>query len=69
MKKVSGYIGARPLGDFAFEFDVQEDMTDDQIREEIKKKYECYINFETEDGYELVTEIITKYEKKPKDEE
>lgn len=64
MKKVSGYINARPLGEFDFEFYVPENMSDEQIEEEIKKKYECYIHFETEDGYEEITETITRYEKK-----
>ena len=64
MKKVSGYINARPLGEFNFEFYVPEDMTDEQIRKKIKDKYECYIHFETEDGYEEITETVTRYEKK-----
>jgi len=64
MKKVSGYINARPLGEFNFEFYVPENMTDEQIMKEIKDKYECYIHFETEDGYEEITETVTRYEKK-----
>ena len=64
MKKVSGYIYVRPLGEFNFEFYVPEDMTHEQIRKEIKHKYECYIDFETEDGYEEITETVTRYEKK-----
>ena len=64
MKKVSGYISARPLGNFDFEFYVPEDMTRAQIREEIKRKYECYIDFDTENGYEEVTETVTSYKKK-----
>ena len=64
MKKVSGYINARPLGEFKFEFYVPENMTDEQIMKEIKDKYECYIYFETEDGYEEITETVTRYEKK-----
>ena len=64
MKKVSGYINARPLGVFDFEFYVPEDMTHEQIREEIKDKHECYIYFETEDGYEEITETVTRYVKK-----
>ena len=64
MKKVSGYINVRPLGEFNFEFYVPEDMTCEQIAEKIKNKYECYIHFETEDGYEEITETVTRYEKK-----
>lgn len=64
MKKVTGYISVRPLGDFDFEFFVPEDMTDDQIEKEIKHKYECSIGFDTEDGYEEITETVTRYEKK-----
>ena len=64
MKRVTGSINARPLGEFDFEFFASEDMTDDEIYKEIKHKYECYISFDTEDGYEEVTETITRYEKK-----
>ncbi len=64
MKRVSGFICASPLGEFNFEFYVPENMTDEQIREEIKDKYECYIHFETEDGYEEITETVTRYEKR-----
>ncbi len=64
MKKVSGYINARPLGEFKFEFYVPEDMTDEQIEEKIKDEHECYISFKTEDGYEEITETVTRYEKK-----
>lgn len=64
MKKVSGSIYARPLVEFNFEFYVPEDMTYEQIKEEIKDKYECYIEYNTEDGYEEIRETVTRYEKK-----
>lgn len=63
MKRVTGSIGVRPLGDFDFDFFVPDNMSDEQIRESIKKKYECYIYFDTEDGYEEVTETVTRYKK------
>ena len=75
MKRVRAYAYGRPFGGHNFEFFVPEDITDGQIRKEIKKRYKCYtsfgtddrallISFETEDGYEEVTETITRYEKK-----
>lgn len=64
MKKVSGYVHARPIGEFNFEFYVPEDTTHEQIRDVIKHRYECYITFETEDGYEEITGTVTRYEKK-----
>ena len=66
LKKVTGVIVARPFDDecdYTFEFFVPEDMTDEQIGEVIKHKYDSYISFETEDGYEEVTETVTRYEK------
>lgn len=64
MKKVSGCIHVRPLGEFNFEFYVPEDMPNEQIRAKIKREHECYIAFETEDGYEEITETVTRYKKK-----
>lgn len=63
MKRVTGSINVRPLGEYNFDFFVPDDMTDEQIRESIKKENECYISFETEDGYEEVTETVTRYKK------
>jgi len=63
MEKVTGYINARPLGEYHFEFYVPEDMTEKEIYEKIKNEYECYIHFNTEGGYKEITETITRYEK------
>lgn len=72
MKRVRAYVYGRPFGGYNFEFFVPEDMTDDQIRKEIKKRCTythtedgpLLMSFDTEDGYEEVTETITRYEKK-----
>lgn len=70
MKRVRAYVYGRPFGGYNFEFFVPKDTTDDQIRKEIKKRYPytedepLLISFDTEDGYEEVTETVTRYVKK-----
>ena len=72
MKRVRAYVYGISFGGYNLEFFVPEDITDDQIRKEIKKRYPytetedgpLLISFDTEDGYEEVTETVTRYEKK-----
>lgn len=58
MKRVSGFVNARPIGSFDFEFFVPEDTSDKEIEDMIKDKYELYISFDTEDGYEEATKKV-----------
>ena len=58
MKRVSGYVSARPIGSFDFEFFVPEDMSDKEIEDMIKDRYELYLSFHTEDGYEEATKKV-----------
>ena len=37
MKKVSGYVSARPLGCYDFEFFVDDNTTDEEIKQNVDK--------------------------------
>ena len=65
MKKVSGYINVRALGTYNFEFYVNNDTTDKEIERLVNDACDYYINYDIEEGYELVTEV--KYKKKEDD--
>ncbi len=62
MKKVSGYISARPLGCYDFEFFVDDNATDEEIKKEIDDMIELHQHYDVEGGYEEYTE--TKYRKR-----
>nr|DAH17017.1 MAG TPA: Saposin-like type B, region 1 [Caudoviricetes sp.] len=62
MKKVTGYIDIRALGCYDFEFYVEDDATDEEIKEQVDKVCNYYIDYEVEEGYEAYTE--TCYRKK-----
>lgn len=60
MKKVSGCIDVRALGCYDFEFYVEDDMTDDEIKKKVDDVCDYYIHYDVEDGYEAVQEIVYK---------
>ena len=62
MKKVSGYISARPLGSYNFEFYVEDSATDREIREKVDEICEFSMDYEVEEGY--VAKQKTVYRKK-----
>ena len=62
MKKVSGYISVRALGTYNYEFYVDDDATDEEIKKEVERYEQLSRNYEVEEGYESYTEI--KYRKK-----
>lgn len=62
MKKVSGYIYVRALGQYDFEFYVEDDATDKEIKKKVDDKTEHYIDYNVEPGY--VAETQTVYRKK-----
>lgn len=62
MKKVTGYIDVHALGHFDFEFYVENDATDEEIKERVDKVCDYYIDYDVEEGYESYTE--TRYRKK-----
>ena len=62
MKKVTGYIDVRALGHHDFEFYVEDDATDEEIKEQVDNVCDYYIDYNVEEGYEVYTE--TRYRKK-----
>lgn len=64
MKKVSGYIYVRALGEHKFEFYVDDNTTDEEIKEKVNEVCEYSIDYDVEEGYEEYTKVC--YRKKNK---
>ena len=62
MKKVTGCIDVRALGHYDFEFYVEDDATDEEIKKEVDRVCNYYIDYEVEEGYEATLELV--YRKK-----
>ena len=62
MKKVSGYIYVRALGQYDFEFYVEDDTTDEEIQSRVDDITDYSISYGVEDGY--IEETQTIYRKK-----
>lgn len=62
MKKVTGCIDVRALGNYNFEFYVEDDATDEEIKEQVDEVCDYYIDYNVEAGYETYTK--TCYRKK-----
>jgi hypothetical protein len=62
MKKVSGYVSVRALGTYDFEFYVDDNATDEEIKEKVNERMQLSFDYDVEEGYESYTE--TKYRKK-----
>ena len=62
MKKVTGCIDVRALGHYDFEFYVDDNMTDEEIKKRVDDVCDYYISYDVEGGYEEYTEIC--YRKK-----
>ena len=62
MKRVKGYISARPLGCYDFDFFVEDDVSDEEIKEMVDKRCQLSMHYDVESGYEAETEIV--YRKK-----
>ena len=57
MKRVSGYVDSRRLGHYDFEFYVDDDMPDEEIKKEVDEIAAISIHYEIEEGYEEYTEV------------
>lgn len=62
MKRVTGYISVRPLGDYDFDFYVEDSATDKEIREKIDEVVQLSMDYKVEEGY--IAEQKTVYRKK-----
>lgn len=62
MKKVTGCIDVRALGHYDFEFYVDDNATDEEIKAKVEEYCNYYINYNVEEGYEEYTQIC--YRKK-----
>ena len=62
MKKVSGYVSVRALGCYDFEFYVDDNATDEEIKAKVKETMEISHHYSVEEGYEEYTEVC--YRKK-----
>ena len=62
MKKVSGCIDVRALGHYDFEFYVDDNATDEEIKKKVDDVCDYYISYDVEEGYEEYTEAC--YRKK-----
>ena len=62
MKKVSGYISVRPLGSYDFEFYVDDNATEEEIKQKVDDVCEYSMCYDIEEGYEEYTEV--RYRKK-----
>ena len=64
MKKVSGYISVRALGCYDYEFYVDDDATEEEIKQKVAEYAQISQGYNVEEGYEAYTE--TRYRKRQK---
>ena len=64
MKKVTGCIDVSALGHYDFDFYVDDNATDDEIKQKVEEACNYYINYDVEEGYEEVTETVTYMRKR-----
>ena len=62
MKRVKGEIDVRALGCYEFEFYVDDNVTEEEIKQKVEDACNYYIHYDVEDGYEEYTEVC--YRKK-----
>ena len=62
MKRIKGSCGIRALGDYDFEFYVDDNISDKQIKRFIEDKIEYYCDYDVDEGY--IAEQKTVYRKK-----
>ena len=63
MKKVTGYIDVRALGHYDWEFYVEDNATDEEIKKKVDEVCDYDINYHVEEGYETYTEVCYRKKK------
>ena len=58
MKKVTGVIDVRALGCYNFEFFVEDDATEEEIKQKAEDVCDYYISWDVEEGYEAFQETV-----------
>ena len=58
MKKVTGCIDVRALGRYEFEFFVEDDVTEEEIKQKVEGICDYYISWDVEAGYEAFQETV-----------
>ena len=58
MKRVTGCIDVRALGCYNFEFYVEDNLTEEEIKKKVEDVCDYYIDYEVEEGYEAVQKIV-----------
>lgn len=64
MKKVTGCIDVRALGRYDFEFFVDDNVTDEDIKKRVEDECDYYIEYNVESGYVAETRTEIVYRKK-----
>ena len=64
MKKVTGCINVRALGEHEFEFYVADDFSDKEIKKMVEEVCDYYIDYEVKEGYKEIVKTTTEYVKK-----
>ena len=62
MKRVTGEIDVRALGNYKFEFYVDDNATEEEIKQKVDEACDYYISYKVEEGWEEYTEVC--YRKK-----
>lgn len=61
MKRVTGWCSVRPIGCYNFDFFVDDNTTDKEIRKMIDEELEYSFHYDVEEGYEEEVTYV-KYE-------
>lgn len=62
MKKVSGFVSVKSLGCYDFEFYVDDNTTDEEIKKKVDETMQLSHFYSVEEGYEEYT--VIKYRKR-----
>ena len=61
MKKITGYVSVRALGTYDFEFFVEDETTDEEIKQKVKDTMQLSYDYWVEPGYKK--RVVEEYYK------